>query len=260
MFLRRTLAVFGVLALFLSAAGCGDDDTDADTGTNGEPTGTLDDDTGEPSDSASDTYDDDLRVAEAAVLTLNDMPVGWSSKPRDDEEDDDGEFDEQVAECMGIPVEELADSANPKAESETFVAEDDSEVEAEVVVAPTVDEAITDFERATSSQFLTCIREVLPAIMERAAEEEGSEVTITDTSIGPLRIEDSGDRSAAFRLTISVGVDAFNVDVFADILIAQVGRATVQLSAMSFFNPTDVSFSQSLLDTMVDRIDADTVS
>ena len=126
-----------------------------------------------------------------------------------------------------------------------------------MVVAPNVDEAVDDFELATSSEILECIREVLPALMEAAAEDEGSEFTIADASIGPLRIEDSGDRSSAFRLTISVQVDAFSVDIYADILFAQVGRATAQLSTMSVFSPTDISFSQSLLDVMVDRLEED---
>lgn len=255
MFARRTLAVFGTMLLLFTAA-CGDDSSPEATD---HPASTVDDQAPESEDAQPETFDDDLRVAEAAVLTLDDLPVGWSSKPREDDEDDD-EFDQELADCMGIPVEEVAESGNPKAESETFLADDDSEVEAEVVIAPTIDEAIEDFELATSPEFLDCTREVLPALMERAAEEEGSEFRIADASIGPLRIEESGDRSAAFRLSISVQVDTFNVDIYADILIAQVGRATMQLSTMSVSSPKDLTFSQSLLDVMVDRIDVNAVS
>ena len=257
MIARTTIAGFGAVLLLLSAA-CGDDDSSSDAVD--QPVTSVDGAADESENGRPDTFEEDLPVAEAAVLTLDDLPVGWSSKPRDDEEEDDDEYDQELADCMDMPVEEFADSGNPKAESETFVAEDDSEVEAEVVIAPTVDEATEDFERATSPEFLDCMREVLPALMEQAAEDEGGEFTIADASIGPLRIEDSGDRSAAFRLTISVEVDAFSVDFYSDILVAQVGRSTAQLSTLSLFSPRDVEFSQSLLDVMVDRIDVDAVS
>lgn len=254
----RTLSVLAAVAL-LFAAGCGDDD---DTTTPaGQTTTTVADspaDDGNSGDNDSTGDQDraaDQQIADDAVLTLADMPTGWSSLPRDDDDSDEpDEFDEQIAECLDVPVEEVTDSGNPKATSDTFVDADDTEVEAEVVVAPTVDEATEDWERATSQQFLDCIREVLPEAMEASAEEEGGEVEIVDSSIGPLRIDDLGDRSTAFRLTVTVAAEGFEVDVYADLLFAQVGRATAQVSTMSFFSPADITFSQELLQTMVERL------
>jgi hypothetical protein len=247
MFTKRTLAILGSVLLLTAACS-----SDSSSDTSGQPASAAD-------EARSETFDADLAVAEAAMLTLNDLPVGWSSKPREEDEDDD-EFDQELADCLGVPVEEIAESTNPKAESETFVADDETEIEAEVVVAPTVAEAIDDFEKATSPEFLECMRAVLPALMERAAEEAGSEFKIRDASIGPLRIEDSGERSSALRLSASVEVDSFNVDVHFDLLLAQVGRATMQVSTTSVFSTPDVAFGQSLLDVMVERIDAAAVS
>lgn len=251
MFTRRIFAVLSSVLLLMAA--CSNDSSEDTSEEPSEERGSPTDDT------TSNSFDADVEVAEAAVLTLDDLPVGWSSKAREDDDDDD-EFDQEFADCLGVPVEEVADSGNPKAESETFVAEDDTEVEAEVVVAATVEEAIADFEQATSEEFLECMREVLPAVMESAAAEEGGEFEIGDTSVGPLRIEDTGDRSGALRLTIAIEAQGMNVDIYIDFLFAQVGRATMQLTAASIFAPADVESSQSLLATMVDRIDAQAVS
>lgn len=251
MFTRRIFAVL-TSVLLLTAACSNDSSEDTSEEPREEPSSSTD-------DTRSDSFDVDVEVAEAAVLTLDDLPVGWSSNARDDDDDDD-EFDQEFADCLGVPVEEVADSGNPKAESETFVAEDDTEIEAEVVVAATVEEAIADFEQATSEEFLECMREVLPAVMESAAAEEGGEFALSDTSVGPLRVEDTGDRSGALRLTIAIEAEGMNVDFYIDFLFAQVGRATMQLTVASIFAPADVESSQSLLATMVDRIDAQAVS
>lgn len=58
----------------------------------------------------------------------------------------------------------------------------------------------------------------------------------------------------------SVEVDSFKVDVQFDLLLAQVGRATMQVSTTSVSSTPDVTFGQSLLDVMVKRIDAAAVS
>ena len=251
---KRPLVILGTV-LLLSAA-CGDDSS---SDASEQPASSATEPS-ESEDARSETFDDDLRLAEAAVVTLDDLPVGWSSKPREAEEDEDDEFDQEIADCMDVPIEDITESTNPKAESETFVAEDDTEIEAEVVVAPSVAEATDDFEMATSSKFLECVREVMPAVMEAAADEAGSEFEITNASIGPLQIEESGERSGAFRMSMSVEADSFEVDFYFDILFAQVGRATVQLSTMSLFSTPDVAFGQSLLDTMIERIDVAAVS
>lgn len=252
MFTRRIFAVLS--SVLLLTAACGNDSSeDTSEEPSEEPSSSTD-------DTRSDTFDADLEVAEAAVLNLDDLPVGWSSKARDDDDDDDDEFDQEIADCLGVPVEEVADSGHPKAESETFVGEDDTEVEAEIVMAPTVEEAIADFEQATSDEFLQCIREVLPAVIESAAAEEGGEFELGEASVGPLRVEETGDRSGALRLTIAIEAEGMSVDAYFDILFAQVGRATMQLSAASIFAPADVESSQALLATMVDRIDAQAVS
>lgn len=248
MFMSRTLGVLSTALLLLTAA-CGSDSS-SDNGAQPDP---------QSSEGQSETFDEDLSVAEAAVLTLDDLPVGWSSEPRQEDGDDD-EFDQELADCAGVPVEAITESGNPKTESETFVAEDDTEIEAEVVVAPTVAEAIDNFELATSSEYLECVRSVLPDVMESAAEEAGNEFEITETTIGPLRIEDSGERSAAFRVSMTIENESLSVDAYFDILIAQVGRATMQVSTVSVFSTPDVAFVQSLLNVMVDRIDTAAVS
>lgn len=247
MHLRRTLAIMS--GALLLATACGDDDASDEGGT----FGTVAE---QPTSEASEA---DLEVAQSAVLTLNDLPVGWSSKPREADEDDD-QFDEQLADCVGVPVEEIAESNDPKAESETFVSEADEEIEAEVVVASTVEQAVAEFDLFTSDAFVGCVREVLPEIMEQAAAEEAGDFTIGDSSIGPLRIEDTGDRSGAMRLTVAIEAEGFSVDAYVDLLFAQVGRATVQLTSTSAFTPVDIGLSQLLLNRMVERVDVEAVA
>lgn len=238
---RRTLFALAVVPLLIGA--CSDD---SDDGAGDSPS--------VADGSRSESFKADLALAEAAVLTLQDLPTGWSSKPRE-EEDGDDEVDEKFADCLDVPVEEVTDSGHPLAESETFVAEDDSEVEAEVGVAPSVEEAADHFDMATSPEYLDCVRAVLPSLMEEAAKDEGGEFEIADASIGPLRIEESGDRSAGFRMALAIETQGLSIDFYYDILFAQVGRASAQVTSMAVFTPPDVGFTQSLLDQMIDRID-----
>src|SRR5688500_15697210 len=87
--MKRLLALLMAMAMLAGACGGDDDDAGGDTDATKESTTTTEDDAGDEGDEDEPADEEDLAIAEAAMLTEADFPAGWTAGPRD-ENDDEG--------------------------------------------------------------------------------------------------------------------------------------------------------------------------
>src|SRR5688572_12491872 len=105
MHIRR--GTFVAIAVLLLAA-CGDSDEDTADTTAPPPTDA-------PSTTAATTTTppttaapDEASIAQSALLTLDDMPSGWTESPTDDDEQD-AETIQRISDCSGLDAALIGD-------------------------------------------------------------------------------------------------------------------------------------------------------
>lgn len=249
--IRRTgpklVSLLAAPILILTACGGNDDDKDASAVESSDPTASSDEPEEETSPSSPDPAD--LKIAEAALLTLADFPVGWEAVPAEDD-DQDVEGQEEIAECIGVDYDELYDGSNAEAQSPAFTNEDDEDVSVEVTVDATEEEMAEAFAIAASPEFRECVTEAAGDAMEEAfadAEDEGAEVgdiTLNEVSLGSY-----GDETVAFRLTIPIEMEGFNLEATGDFAVVRVGRG------MTFLDSTRFSFGSMTTEDFVGYVE-----
>jgi len=243
-------------ALALVAAGCASEsDGDGDGAAPGD--GGDDTDLEVLDDPRSDAErESDEAAADEAVLTLDDMPAGWTEGPAVDDENDT--LRGQLADCIGIDRDVL-DPDNPEARSPELTSPGGEQVRAEVAYSASPDHAGQAFAILARDETPGCYAEALSTAMADVAEtgqlEEGVEVG--EVSFERLSFPDMGDESTAFRVTIPLSVPGFEVELLADIAAVRVGRVVASGTFLSELQPFDTDEAADLMATMVDRIPAD---
>lgn len=204
----------------------GNDDADAPDTSSTAP--------GTPSESASPTEVDpgDQAIAEAALLTLQDFPPGWEASPADEEDDDARENREFIATCMGVDYDDLYNDSNAKADSPDFTSENDEELSVSVQVDSSEESMATAFELASRPEYRECVAEGLSDILEEQAEEADEDVEIGELTLNELSAGSFGDDTVAFRATVPMEVQGFNLDVTMEFVVVRVGRAQTGLTTL----------------------------
>lgn len=249
---RRTAACL-VASLAVGTVGCANEaGSDSSPSTSGDGATAQ-----EQGDSRSDAdRQADEAVADATLLTLDDFPAGWEEVPATDDEDDD-DLQTEIAECLDVDPAELT-AANPSASS-TFASPDDEEVSAKVSLTPSSEDTSRALEIMRYDAAPGCYGQGVKALLaERlvAADDVPEGLEIGEPTFNRLSFEDLGDDSVAFRLTIPVSLQSFNVDVYIDLVVVRVGRAGITTTFQSELSPFDPDEAARLTQIVVDRVAA----
>lgn len=237
----------------LATAGCadegeGDDSSPAEDATTQQDAGDQRSDAERQADEA---------IAEMALLTLDDLPAGWEAVPAEDDEDDD-ELVADLARCLEVDEAEL-DPDNPTATSPTFTSSNDEAVSAEVSLTPSSGDASRALEILQGDAAPGCYAEALKAEMERnlvVGDDVPENVEVGEPTFNRISFESLGDESVAFRTTIPVSVEAFDVELYIDFVLVRVGRAGIQTTFQSQVSPFDTDEAARLTQIVVDRVSA----
>ncbi len=251
---RRPAAILCTLLLALLAA-CGDDDDQAN---DGDPSPTE--------ASAVFTEADARRAAEASLLTLDDFPAGWTSKPADADDDDDFEPEGLPPDCALIFAqgEDTDDDTVAEVASDDFVGRNDEEVSSEVSVMKSARIAEFTFglmegffdqcSQPMEEAFQQMFEEELAA--DQAAGDEPIEVRINDFRFREQSFPDYGDDSLAMEIAFSMQASFIAFDLEVDIIFVRVGPMMGSVSYASFLEPPDTALEEELVGLVADRMEA----
>jgi hypothetical protein len=209
---RRTTA--GLLALMV-VVGCSADDGGTDPGS--------------PDADGNDTPSDELELDEV-VLSLDDLPSGYTAVPESDSDED--------AVCNGESATDRAPAVD-EVEGEQFVAGPGG---------PFIASTALQFADADSANsYLDAWTDLIADCDGHVSSGDPGEAAIDFT---PLSFAELGDRTLALRGTAS----GETLPVTINYVFAQVGDVVVGLGhgGVGFDGP-DVEESEELLTTMVDR-------
>lgn len=246
----RSRVVTLALAATLLIAACGSDDSGsgADVGTPTETIAGVDttpdattETTGAPTSVPDEAQDieGDTAAAEAALLTVADLPAGWTESPADDAA---VALTGRLAECVGVDGDEIS-AADATAATDRFVDPAGTasinqhvgvlagEGDARTVVAFTAEPGVPAcFEAA----YAELAGEALSGIVA-----EGAQVGAAIAS--RLAVGSAGDATQAIRVTVPVTGDPATTEVTIDHVVVRSGRslATITFSSSAAATPVE---------------------
>lgn len=249
--MRSTVRLASVaLAATLVVAACGSDEADNGVGEGG-PTGTAASsdattpettvvdtttpdttpDTAAPTSAPEEPGQDveaDVAAAEAAVITVADLPEGWTESAR---EDAATALEGRLAECVGVEGDRIT-AAGATARSPQFAAP-------EGTLSLTQDIGVLATERDARTVVAFTAEPAVPTCFADAYGELGSDVlagTLVDgAELGVpaatrLQVGSAGDATQAVRVIVPVTGDPSVVEVTIDHVVVRSGRALVSLT------------------------------
>jgi hypothetical protein len=262
--MRSPLRVASVaLAATLIIAACGSDDSGSSTGTPTETIEAVDTtvaatmpdtttaDTTAPETSAPEQAGQDVEAdtaaAEAALLTVADLPEGWTEAPH---EGDASALDARLAECVGVDGDRIT-AADATAQGALFASPEGAlSLTQDIGVFATERDARTVVAFTAEPGVPTCFAEAygeLAVDVFAATLAEGAELgapTATRLQVGSV-----GDATQAVRVVVPVTGDPAVVEITIDHVVVRGGRA---LAGLTFENRAEA--------TPVETIDAVTAA
>jgi len=240
--------VFVALAATLLIAACGSDDGAAGTSADNTvaeiivadtipdttPEATPDstdantEDTTASTEAPAQDVDADLAAAQAAVLTVADLPEGWTDTPA--EADVASDLDARLAECVGV---DSVTSSDASAASGTFASSDGSlVVNQRVGVQATEQNARLVVASLTNPEVPGCVAaaytELGAAALSVGAVVEGAE--IGEVTASRLAVGAAGDATQAIRVVIPVTTGGAASLLTVDHVFTRSGRSLASLS------------------------------
>ncbi len=188
-------------------------------------------------DDATQDVAADTATAEAALLTLADLPEGWTETPADD--DASAALTGRLAECAGVEGDEISAADATAATGRFDAAEGTASVSQHVGVLATENEARSVVAFTAEPDVLVCFETVYAELggdLFTATLAEGAQVGTP--SAARLQVGSVGDATQAIRVIVPVTGDPSVVEMTVDHVLMRSGRS---LSTLTISNSTEAT-------------------
>jgi hypothetical protein len=247
-FTSRTLSAALAATLVLAACGSDDNDTDDTTTTVAATETTVDaatesttattaaTDTTTTTEASAQDADADTAAAQAALLTLAELPEGWTETPSDTAAA--AEVEGRIAKCIGSDGLSATETHGVSA---TFISPDGNLIVNEHVdVLATDQDARSVVANLTNPDVPSCVAaaytELGAAAVSAGAVADGAE--FGEATAGRLAVGAAGDATQAIRITIPVTAGGTATQLTVDQLFTRAGRS---LASLIFVNRLDAT-------------------
>jgi hypothetical protein len=196
--------------------------------------------TSEPAEAGQDV-EADTAAAEAALLTVADLPEGWTEGAAGDAA---APLNARLAECVGVDGDEISTAEATAAAGPFASPAADASISQHVGVLATETEARKVVALTVEPGVLVCFADVYAELAADAlvgTTADGSTfgaATATRLQVGP-----AGDATQAIRVTVPVTGDPAVAAVTVDHVLVRSGRS---LSTIAFVNSTEATPVESI--------------
>lgn len=186
-------------------------------------------------------------AASAALLTISDLPQGWSTSKEDDSDDSNTDkFATELSDCLHAPPgllgdKDTADSVHE--DSPDFDSPDgDTTISETVTVGRTshVDQVFALLRQSNATDCLTtAMREVTKQLIADSKDADLHKATIGDVQVGQLNAGHYGDDTLALRITVPLEVSGLSISVYDDEVYIRHSNAVANLEFQGTSTPVD---------------------
>jgi hypothetical protein len=247
-----------VVVLALAACSDSDDDT-ADTSAAAATTDAPS--TSAPPTTAAATTTptvSDAELAQSALLTIDEMPTGWTESPTDDDDEQDAENIQRISECSGLDAELIGDGVlgDTKAKSPEFQSPDElASLKQTIGLAPDEATAVAAITAIGDDALAPCYEDAMRTTFEDAAVTtdpadtlpEG--MTLSDLAMQridpPVTVE--ADDAVWYSAKATLDYQGQSVEIYLDLLFTRTGRVLSQIE----FDGTTAPFPPDLYEPTV---------
>jgi hypothetical protein len=194
----------------------------------------------------------EAELAQSAVLTVDDMPTGWTEAPNESDERD-AENAQRISDCSGLDVELIGDGVlgDTKAKSSEFSSPDQlASVKQTLGLAPDEATASAAIAAIGDDALPPCYEETIRTSFEEAAvttdpaESLPDGMTLTDVSMEridpPVTI--TADDVVWYKATATLDFQDQSLDIYLDLVFTRTGRVLSQIE----FDGTTQPFPEEL--------------
>lgn len=253
--MRRIGLISCALASSALLAACGGSSSGGDSGSPSTTAPTTSSSSGSTFDKAAAT-----QAATDALLTLDDLPDGWTSKPSDNS--DDKQLDANLANCLGVPVDSFGDPGANGADADTpdFSPPGNSEA----TVSETVDVAASDlidqrFSIVKSSKLPDCFDSVMGEYLKAQLAKDPSTRTATlgTPTTKALDFAKVGEETVAYGVTIPFEIQGQQASVYIDLVFIRSSDTTgIEMFYSNVLSPVDQDQAESIAQTAFSKVSA----
>lgn len=194
-------------------------------------------------------------AAEAALLTLDDLPPGWTSAPPEEEETSELQLSE---ECNRFFEQEQLAGEVASADSDDFTGPDDQEVSsgATIFVTEAAAQDALDFVAEGLSRCRDELIEAFETLFQESAQAEGVADVVGDfqVSFGEISFPPLGDSSVAYRIAVDVRALGLPLAFTGDIIGIRQGRTVGGLFYFAI-GRLDTEEEQQLAQIVADKLE-----
>jgi hypothetical protein len=191
----------------------------------------------------------DRALAASAVLTLADLPAGWTAKPY--VASSAPALERDLATCLNVPISAIDTDLAPHADSDEF-----SQPGAGSAYVPTLNNGVAIYPSAAKASVIldTAGKPNFPSCTAKGLANELRRQGLDGVSASAklLPIARIGDRSIAIQALLMAGPVTSQVDL----LFAQHGRSIAFIVSGSGLGPADPKLEAALLAKVVARLGA----
>jgi hypothetical protein len=204
----------------------------------------------------------DQSAAEAALLTIDDLPAGWTGTPEEAPSALAIESRRRITECIGGDGDSMLDLGGALAESDTFRGPDGEAVEESVaIVDPSVAEDL--MSRFTMPDVAECFEAAMQQTLDDMVNDpsDPSESFPADTSLGKATVERlpdvpaiAADEIAGYRISVPLSTQGFDFDLTLDAIAIRTGGSVAGLSFQSVLGPFPTEEIERLVGIAAERL------
>lgn len=193
----------------------------------------------------------DQELAASLLLTVADLPRGWTASPRKPRSDSPALTDagSQFALCLGVPPEEVGavidHEEKAKARSDKLKFGKNQEIENEITVKATADDAENALSLFQRPGTLDCFKDFFDTGVQAELSESG-DFSEQGISIGAIEIQpatlDLHTDAVTYRASLPISAPGITIDARFDFVFAVKGRTelTFTFSNLGELFPEDL--------------------
>lgn len=175
---------------------------------------------------------DDTQLAQAALLTAENLPVDWTATAAPDAAAGDS-IRAGIKACKGYQATLVATRQQPRAVAPHF-ANANASVDSSVTVFPSDRESKRTLKIFKDRSVATCLRKTAVLAIRQSTKQAGSKAVVSSVSAKRAAVPQAGNEAAGWEVVTRIVEGSQEARIFTDFEVARVGRS------LAVFNFQDV--------------------